>query len=343
MFLAAAVFLTLGVSFVCSLCEAIILSTTTAEIESLKRSRPRRGRVLETLKQGIDETMSAILTMNTVANGLGSVAIGAIGAHLFGEPVLVVITIAFGAVLLIGCEVLPKNLGVSQRAAFQPYVVYPLAWLRRMLTPITWLANFILRPLIGPPARLHGSDEEIKLLAERGAQDGTLSPSESNIIANALSLDNIRVSAIMTPRTVITALPRGGTAGSILRDFPTLRFGRMPVYGKNLDDIVGIVRRRDLLAAKAKGQDGALVEQLMHEAHFVPETVAVANALQVCLRTHQKLLVAVDEFGATAGVITMEDVFEHLLGREIFESDDVAIDMRELARAKLRKAARPAK
>jgi CBS domain containing-hemolysin-like protein len=117
----------------------------------------------------------------------------------------------------------------------------------------------------------------------------------------------------------------------------------MPVYGKNLDDIVGLVRRRDLLAAKARGQDATLVEQLMHEAHFVPETVAVANALQVCLKAHQKLLVAVDEFGATAGVITMEDVFEHLLGREIFEQDDLAIDMRELARAKLRKPVRPRK
>jgi CBS domain containing-hemolysin-like protein len=341
--LAIAIVFTLGVSFVCSLSEAIILSTTIAEIEALKKSRPRRGQVLETLKQGIDETLSAILTLNTVANGLGSVAIGAIGAHLFGEPVLIAITFAFGALLLVGAEVLPKNIGVSKRRTFQPYVVYPIAWLRRMLTPITWLCNFVLRPLIGPPAHLHGSDEEIKLLAERGAQDGSLSPSESNIIANALSLDNVRVSAIMTPRTVITALSRSATVGSVLNDFPNLRFGRMPVYGKNLDDIVGIVRRRDLLAAKARGQDATLVEQLMHEAQFVPETVAVANALSVCLKVHQKLLVAVDEFGATAGVITMEDVFEHLLGREIFEQDDVAIDMRELARSKLRKSARARK
>jgi CBS domain containing-hemolysin-like protein len=104
-----------------------------------------------------------------------------------------------------------------------------------------------------------------------------------------------------------------------------------------MDDIVGLVRRRDLLKAKANDQDLDLVEKLMQEINFIPETVTAANALQLFLKTHQQLLVVVDEFGATAGVVTMEDVMEHLLGREIFEKDDVAVDMRELARAKLQK------
>jgi CBS domain containing-hemolysin-like protein len=123
----------------------------------------------------------------------------------------------------------------------------------------------------------------------------------------------------------------------VFREHPTLQFGRMPVFGKNLDDIVGVVRNRDLLKAKAQDQDAGLVEHFMQEAQFIPETATLGNALQVCLRTHNKLLVVVDEFGATAGVVTMEDVIEHLLGREIFEKDDVAVDMRELARTRLQK------
>jgi CBS domain containing-hemolysin-like protein len=178
------------------------------------------------------------------------------------------------------------------------------------------------------------------LLAERGAQEGTLSHSESSIIANALSLDNVRVSEIMTPRTVVTALSRSSSVAEIFQEHPTLTFGRMPVYGKNLDDIVGVVRSRDLLKAKAQDQDGGLVEHFMQEAHFIPETATVGNALQQSLKTHNKLLVAVDEFGATAGVVTMEDVIEHLLGREIFDKDDVAVDMRELARARQQKQER---
>jgi CBS domain containing-hemolysin-like protein len=328
---------TIGTSFFCSLCESIILSTTIAEIEALKKTRPRRGALLETLKREIDATISAILTLNTAANSIGSIIVGALVVQIYGSGLLAPISIGFGAVLLVFSEVLPKNIGIAHRPALQPYVVYPIGWLRRVLLPITWLCALVVRPFVGPPAKLHGSDEEIILLAERGAQEGTLSKSESNIIANALSLDNVRVSEIMTPRTVVTALRRNSSVGEVFTEHPALPFGRMPVFGKNLDDIVGLVRSRDLLKAKAHDQDAALVEHFMQEVQFIPETATVGNALQLCLKAHTKLLVVVDEFGATSGVVTMEDVFEHLLGREIFEKDDVAVDMRELARTQLQR------
>jgi CBS domain containing-hemolysin-like protein len=335
------IILTVGTSFMCSLFESIILSTTIAEIEALKKTRPRRGAVLEYLKREIDATISAILTLNTAANSLGSVAVGALAVHLYNSASTVLgISVTFGAILLIFSEVLPKNIGIAHRRALQPYVVYPIAWMRRVLRPVTWLCALVVRPFVGPPAPLHGSSEEIKLLAERGAQEGTLSKSESSIIANALSLDNVRVSEIMTPRTVVTALNRSASVGEVFRDHPTLPFGRMPVFGKNLDDILGIVRSRDLLKAKAHDQDAGLVEQFMQEAQFIPETATLEDALQVSLKTHNKLLVVVDEFGATSGVVTMEDVIEHLLGREIFDKDDVAVDMRELARTRLQKQER---
>jgi len=329
-----AIVLTLAVSFVCSLCEAIVLSTTVAEIESLKKSLPRRGQYFETIRVELDQTISAILTLNTVANGVGSVIIGALCSHLFGDRALFIVTPLFAVILLTCSEVLPKNFGVAYRRRLLPHVVYPLWWLRRVLAPVTWLCNCVVRIFVRAPTQLHGSQEEIVLLAERGAKLGTLSRTESNIIANALSLDKVRVNGIMTPRTVVAALRRTATVGDAFRERPSLRFGRLPVFGRNLDDIVGLVRRRDLLNAKANNQDGLLVEQLMGEAHFIPETVTLDRALEVFLKTHQKLLVAVDEFGATAGVISMEDVMEHLLGLEIFEKDDVAVDMREFARAK---------
>ena len=335
-----AIALTLGVSFVCSLFEAVILSTSIAEIEALKRSRPRRGRHLEVMKAQIDETISAILALNTIGNVLGSMTIGAIAAALFQGNPLIAVSASFGILRLVGSEVLPKNIGVTHRAQLLPYVVYPLWYVRQFLAPVSWLCNLAIRPLVGKPARLHRSDEEIILLAERGAEQGTLSLSESNIIANALSLDDVRVSALMTPRTVVAALRKESTVGQVFTEFPNLPFGRIPVYGRNIDDVVGLVRRRDLLKAKANDQDSILVEELMGEVHFIPETVTVAAALQSFLKHHQKLLVVVDEFGATAGVIAMEDVIEHLLGREIFEKDDLAVDMREFARSKLQKQAK---
>jgi len=339
--LGIAIITTLGVSFVASLLEAIVLSTTVAEIEALKKSMPRRGRLLESLKQEINQTISAILTLNTVSNALGSVVIGAICGRLFGERVLVFVTTGFAALLVVGSEMLPKIVGVAQRRRLQPYAVYPMLWLCRLLRPVTWLANLALYPIMRMRGQQSGSEEEIILLAERGARLGTLTKSESNIITNALSLDDVRVSSIMTPRTVITALRRSATVGEVFLEYPNLPFGRMPVFGKDLDDIVGIVRRRDLLKAKANDQDILLVEQIMHEANFIPKMATVADALQCFLKAHQQIVIAVDEFGATSGLLTMEDVIEHLLGREIFEKDDLAVDMREFARAKQREAVRP--
>ena len=335
-----AVIFTLLTSFWCSLLEALILSTTTAEVEALKREKPVRGALMERYRLNMEETISSILTLNTMAHTLGSVIVGALGADLFGHPSLGFVSGGMTLGILIFSEVIPKNLGVVYRTSLLPHVIYPLLWMKRVLFPITWLCKLVVKLVIPKKDHRPQADREIILLAERGAQEGTLSRSESSIIANALSLDNVRIGAIMTPRIVVTALPRTATVGEVFRDHPNIPFARIPVFGRNLDDIVGLVRRRDLLKAKANDQDIETVEKLMQEVQFVPETVTVAQALQQFLKTHQQIAVVVDEFGATSGVVSMEDIMEHILGREIFEKDDVAVDMRELARAKSQKLAK---
>jgi len=338
--LIVAIILTLDISFVCSLAEAFILSTTIAEIEALKQRRPRHGQLLEELKLGLDDTMSAILTLNTLTNTLGSVFIGGLVTQLYGQAWLGAASAVMAFTILVFSEVLPKNIGVAYRVALQPHVVLPLWWVRRALTPVLYLCSIVVRVFIKTRPSTQTSEKEIILLAERGAKEGVLSRNESNIIANALSLDDVRVSEIMTPRTVVTTLRKNATVGDVFHEFPNIPFARIPVCQKNLDDVVGLARRRDLLKAKANDQDLETVGNLMQEISFIPETATVGNALQLFLKTHQHLLVAVDEFGSTAGVVTMEDVMEHILGREIFEKDDVAVDMRELARAKLQKQRR---
>jgi CBS domain containing-hemolysin-like protein len=332
--LVIAIFLTLAVSFVCSLCEAMILSTTISEVESLKESRPKRGATLERLKSQLDDTISAILTLNTIANTLGSVIVGGLATRLYGDAALGIISAGMTFGILIFSEVIPKNIGVIKRRQLQPLVAYPLNFAVVVLRPVTFLCRLIVRLFVRHPVHVDNADEEIRLLAERGARHGTLSASESSIIANTLRLDDVRVSSIMTPRSVVGTLRKNATIGEVFREHTNLPFGRMPVYGRNLDDIVGLARRRDLLKAKALNLDADALEKHLQEVHFIPETVTVADALQVFLKSHQKLLVVVDEFGSTAGVLSLEDVMETILGREIFEKDDMAVDMRELARTR---------
>jgi CBS domain containing-hemolysin-like protein len=334
--LLAAIAITLAISFLCSLFEAMILSTNMLEIDALRPARPKAAAVLERLRQRLDETISAILTLNTIANIAGSMVIGSLAAGFFNHnrALIAALSAALTLVILIFAEVLPKNIGVAHRDKLQPLLAHPLLLLCRALRPVTWACNLLVRLFVKTPPPETASGEQIRLLAERGARQGTLNAHESSIIANALSLDDVRISHIMTPRTVVTALPARATIAEVFKSHPNIPFGRLPVFGKNMDDITGIVRRRDLLKAKANDLDTETVGRLMQEVHFVPETVTAADALHLILKVHQKLLVVVDEFGSTTGVVTMEDIMEHILGREIFEKDDIAVDMREFARKK---------
>lgn len=329
---------TVGVSFICSMLEALILSTTIADIESLKKRRPPKGLLLEKLKTDLSDTISAILTLNTVANTAGSALVGALATEIWGSGIVGWVTGILTLTILIFSEIIPKNLGVTYRTQLHPWVVSPLRWMKIALWPATTFTNLSVRFVVKEDQKADDSsnEEEIILLAEKGAKEGTLTSSESNMVTNALKLDDEMVGGIMTPRVVVTALEISLTIGDVFETYPNIPFARLPVYDEEIDQIVGIVRRRDLLKHIAEDQESVRLRDIMNEVYFVPETVTVAAALQTILKRHQQLLVVVDEFGSMAGVVTMEDIMEYILGREIFEKDDVAIDMREFARKEAR-------
>ena len=331
---------TLLVSGFCSLLEAFMLSATTAEIESLKKSKPRRGLLLEKFKRDIELTSSAILTLNTIANTLGAMWVAAVAARVAGNLVGL---ITFGMVMgiLFLSEILPKNMGVIYRKALLAHLVYPLQLVRWCMYPLSYLAMHSIRLMVDRDSieEEKEEEEEIKLLAEKHAKEGALSTSERDMILNALSLDDVQIHEIMTPRTVVQALESHLTVDDVFKKIRILFFGRMPVFEDNIDNIVGLVRRRDLLQARANDEDEKRVSEMMIDAIFVPETATAADALQQFLKAHQQCAIVVDEFGATAGVVTMEDIMEHILGREIYEDTDLAVDMRELARARAQEQA----
>jgi CBS domain containing-hemolysin-like protein len=330
-----AIFITIGVSAFCSLLEAMILSTTTTDIETLKKRNPRLGRLLEHYREDIEETSSAILTLNTIANTLGAVLVGGIATRIFGDAALGVVSGGMTFAILIFSEIIPKNLGIHYRSKLQPILVLPLGGVRKILKPVTCLTNGLVRVLLRKPkGEPNRAGLEILLLAERSARKGQLDPSEFNLISNALSLGSVKINEIMTPRPVVVGVPEDESLRDLLHRMRTIRFGRIPVYDGDIDHVTGVVRRRDILHAVALGEGHKLVRDLRQDAIYFPEFTSVADALQTLLAAHQRMGIVLDEFGACAGVVTIEDITEHLIGREIYETDDVAIDMRELARLK---------
>jgi CBS domain containing-hemolysin-like protein len=336
-----AVLVTVLVSALCSTIEAMLLSTTAGEIEALKARSPRAGHLFAQCRERLDESIAAILTFNTIANTLGSFICGALAVQLFAEW-----QYAFAGGMTIGLlifgEILPKNLGVLHRARLRPILVWVLYAMRLATRPMLWVVRPLLSRFLGKTKIEGDATQEIAFLAVREAQQGNLTQQESKLIANALKLDEVRIGDIMTPRIVVTTLEKSRTIGELFRDLPNIPFARLPVYDGKMDNIVGIARRRDLLKAKAADQDHVTVGALMHSVIFVPETATAATTLQQFLKNHQQIAIVVDEYGSLAGVVSMEDIFENLLGAEFFEKDDVAVDMRELARRRQRPGAAPA-
>lgn len=329
-----AIVFTIGISALCSILEAMILSTTTAEIESLKKSQPTRGERLERAKLDIEETSSAILSLNTIANTLGATIVGGLAVQIWSDydNVLFNVSLTMALAILFISEIIPKNVGVLYRANLQPILIFPLVWICTVMTPLSKVVGLFVRFLLKSQEPETDSDEEIMLLAEKSEKDGTLSSNERKVINNALSLDEILVDAIMTPRTVVYSIDSTKTIAAIFKKERNIPFARIPVYKNQTDNIQGIVRRRDILSAIAEKRESLQIADIATNALFIPDTATADDALQNFLKDQQQLAIAVDEFGNMSGVITMEDVIEHIIGQEIFEADDPAVDMRELAR-----------
>ena len=330
--LIVAIGFTIGVSALCSVLEAMILSTTTSEIESLKRTKPRLGELLEHFRSDLEETTSAILSLNTIANTLGATFVGGLAANLFGDNKLIYFSLGMTVGILIFSEVIPKNIGVIYRNGIQHLLIRPLQMIRFLMRPVSKLCKIAVYLVV--PKRLNQdiSDDDIRFMAEKSEKDGNLTQDERAIISNALSLDETQIEEIMTPRTVVMALEQSLTIKEVFDAEPNLPFARIPVYKNSIDTITGVVRRRDLLKTKAEDNDQMKVTDLMNDPIFVLGSRTAADALQLFLRKNQQLAIVLDEYGSVEGVITMEDVIEHILGKEIFEADDVAIDMREYAK-----------
>ena len=335
LFFLALVF-TILVSAICSILEALLLSTTPVDIERLIQSHSKRGKLLDKYLSNIEETSSAILSLNTIANTLGATLVGGLGVQLWPEDpnILIKISSLMAIAILFFSEIIPKNVGIVYRSELLPYMPYILNGVCSIMMPLSRLVGTFVKFILNSKKKESGSDEDIILMAEKSAKDGTLTDNERDMISNALTLDDITISEIMTPYSVIFALDVNETIGTLFKANRELPFGRIPLFYKDLNTIVGIVRRRDLLSAKAKDQDVMKIRALAQKPIFIKEKAVAASALEVFLKHRQQLAVVINDNKETVGVLSMEDVIEHIIGEEIFEDDDPAIDMRELARLK---------
>lgn len=328
-------FLAVVVSFACSLMESVILSVTPAYIAVSVKAGKRSGRVLKRLKEQIDQPLAAILTLNTVANTVGAAGVGAQVLKVYGSGYLAISSGVLTLTILIVSEIIPKTLGASHWKSLAPLVAYGIRSLITVTYPFVVLTRY-LRRLLSSKNDGGITREEMIETAEMGATSGAIRRKESTVIKNLLMLDNIKVSDIMTPRSVLVALNAKLTVGDVIEQFKTLRFSRIPLYKGDLDHVVGLLHRYKLMEAASQDLDDLTVEKLMKPIHSVPEDVSVSAAIDQFVKRKEHLFLVVDEYGITSGIVTLEDAIETLLGVEIMDELDSVADMREFAREQWR-------
>lgn len=325
--------LAIVVSAMCSLLEASLYSLRLSHIEVMAKTRPRTARILKALKTNIDEPITAILTLNTIANTIGAAIAGAAAAAVFGRSNLIWFSIAFTFAILIISEILPKTAGVVYARRLGPYIALPLRWMIFTLRPFIWLCRIVTRLIPHTGTTIGISAEELQAIAIISRKTGAIEAEQEQVITNILRLGEKTVRQVMTPRTVTFSLEAAMTIeeAAAFRDQWKIH-SRAPVYSEEADNVVGIVLGREVYMAMADSRRKMKLSQIMHLAHFVPETAPLNRVLLDFFERHQHLFIVVDEYGSVTGVISLEDIIEEIVGREIIDESDTARDMRELAR-----------
>ena len=319
-------------SALCSMAEAALYSVPWTYIERLRKAGSPGGEALFALRQNVDRPIVAVLTLNTIANTAGAALAGALAANVLGTELMPWFAALITLLILAFGEIIPKTLGVVYASPVATVMARPLRALVLLLRPFIWLSGLLTR-LITPAQ--HGpsaTEDDIRAITSLSRQSGIIQPYEESAIRNILALDAKHVRDIMTPRTMVFSLPETMSVAEAY-DHPDLwHYSRIPVYGDDNEDVVGIVLRRSIGKAVADGRGGRPLTELMQPARFVLENQTVDRLLLKFLESRLHLFIVLDEYGGLAGVVSLEDVLEEMLGREIVDETDAVTDLREASR-----------
>lgn len=328
------------VSFLCSILEAVLLSITPSFINTKIHEGKKLGKDLHKLKENIDKPLSAILTLNTFANTAGAAGVGAQAQAVWGNEYLTVVSIGLTLIILFLSEIIPKTIG----AVYWRVLAGPASGILKILVvllwPTVWISQFLTRLFKDNDQKSVLSRADFHALTELGLKDGLFEESQVNIIRNLLNFSSIQTKHIMTPRTIVAAENEDMSFEDFIKKHPQLRFSRIPVYKENIDRITGFVLKDEILMNLLVASDKKILKDIRRKIDVIPEVAPVPELYKILIENNTHIAMVVDEYGGMAGIVTMEDIIETLLGLEITDELDTVKDLQALARANWEKKAK---
>ncbi len=339
--LVATVATVLVVSAFCSLSEAALYAVRLPYVRGLAESGSSVGGVLKDFKENMGRPITAILVVNTVSNTAGAAVAGGLAALVFGDSgqAIIIFSAVFTLAVLLFAEIVPKIVGVAHNRAVARAVALPWKVVIAILAPVVFAVQRLTRILTPSVKHPVAPEEEVEQLARISAEEGSILELEAALVQRVLRLNEVRVRDIMTPRTVVRRFPQDITVEEAAAGVKGWVFSRIPIHDpENSERWTGFVRTHDILVCLAADQFDTRLKDISRPLHQVPEARPVHRVLGDFLARRAHIFGAVDEFGSSAGVVTLEDVIETLLGSEIVDEVDEFADLRAIARLRARRA-----
>jgi len=332
--------LAIGVSFICSISEAVLLSIRPSYIAAMDQQN-KTASILTKLRNNLDRPLAAILTANTIAHTVGAAGVGAQAALVFGNEYVGLTSAVLTLLILVLSEIIPKTLGAVYWQSLAPLFGRIINGMMIGLFPFVWCSEKLtgLFSRSGESAFTYSRDE-MRAMIEIGKQEGVLDPHEHTIAANLMKLRQLRIRDIMTPRTVMFCVQEDTTVEEFFTAHAKTSFSRVPIYSTNSNDINGWVLKTDLLISQAQDEFGRHLREFRRDFLIVPDTIKASNCYERLMREKAQIALVVDEYGTTQGLVTLEDIVETMIGLEIIDEMDKVEDMQALARRRWRERMR---
>ncbi|MCB0332912.1 MAG: DUF21 domain-containing protein [Bdellovibrionales bacterium] len=332
--LVLSVTLTIIISATCSLMEAALYAVPLPYVKHLAENGSRSGKVLLGFKENMGRPISAILILNTISNTGGASNAGWAGGAVFSETGAIIFSCLFVLAILYCAEIFPKTFGVLYNRQVSLVVAQPLSFLMRFMTPLLLLSEKVSERLKKGGRELPVvSHEEVLSMASIGAEEGALDDLEGEVIANVIGLDQILLRDVLTPRVVVFRMKEESAIESLREEIAEWSFSRVPLYSEeDPDHLTSYVTQRDVYRELLKGDCSLTLRDISRPIHVVPELMRADELLLRMFREKEHICSVVDEHGSLAGIITLEDLLEELLGHEIVDEYDTVSDLRTLAK-----------
>ena len=324
------------ISFICSVLESVLLSVNMPYVSVLEKERPKVGKLLRSHKTYIHKSIASILILNTIANTLGAAAVGAQAEKIYGAGAVFYVSIILTFAILFLSEIIPKTIGAVYWKSLAPFAAYVIQFFIWITYPIILMTLFVTNRIQKGEEGYSLSKEELLESALLSEDEGVLDEQESDVIENILKLDDIKVHDILTPRSVVFALNSKRTIADIVKNEADIfKYSRIPVYEGSIENVTGMIMTKQLFAQALK-DDSVLLEKIQKDIYRINERVPVSWALDLFIEKKEHMFLVLDKYDQVEGIVTLEDCVETILGVEIVDESDAHVDMRELAKLKMR-------